>query len=121
MVSFSQLWEAMETGRTSPLMDSGDEGHIVQIMQAGKDLRKEDESQFWDEFMTLCSNAKGLSELLDVGQEKVRSWPAKIKEALDKLAQHHVESPNKDVDTEMVPTGTNGAVTVNQDPYLGEM
>ncbi len=121
MASFGQLWEAMEKARTSPFMDSGDDGQSLNVVKSGKDLRKEDESQFWDDFMTLCSNSKGMSELLDVGQEKVRSWPAKIKEALDKLSQQAAEGPDQDVDTEMVPTGVNGAVTVHQDPYLGEM
>lgn len=102
-------------------MDSGDDGYISQIVQAGKDLRKEDESQFWDDFITLCSNSKGLSELLDVKQEVIRSWPAKIKEALGKLDQNSDKAANQDIETEMIPTGTNGAVDVNQDPNLGAM
>ena len=121
MISFGQLWEAMEKAQMSPLMDSGDDGQVLNVVQSGKDLRKEDETQFWDDFISLCSNSKGMSELLDIGQEKVRSWPAKIKEAMDKLIQHRAEGPDQETDTEITPTGINGAVTVNQDPYLGEM
>ena len=106
---------------SSPLMSSGEEGESLSVIQSGKDLRKEDETPFWDDFITLCSNSKGLADLLNVGQDKVRSWPSRIKEAMDKLSQQNAQGPQKDDETELMPTGVNGAVTVNQDPYLGEM
>lgn len=121
MVSFSELWEAMEKSKTSPLMDSGEDGQVLNLVRAGKDLRKEDETPFWDDFISLCSNAKGMSELLGVSSEKVLTWPGKIQEALDKLESHDAESPSVDTDTTMLPTGDNGAVTMNADPQLGAM
>lgn len=121
MVSFSELWEAMEKSGTSPLMDSGEDGQVLTLVRAGKDLRKEDETPFWDDFITLCSNVQGMSDLLGVPSEKIRSWPGKIQEALDKLETHDAESPNVRNDTEVIPTGDNGAVTVNVDPQLGAM
>lgn len=121
MLTFGQLLEAMEKSRASPLMDSGEEGEILNVVRTGKDFRKEDETPFWDDFVNLCSNARGLAELLEINPEKIRSWPAKIREALDKLQKHDAESPSESPETTVVPTDANGAVTVNQDPYLGEM
>lgn len=121
MVSFQRLWEAMEKSGTSPLMDSGDDGQVLTAVRVGKNLRKEDESPFWDDFITICSNSQGLSELLGVSPEKISSWPSRVREALDKLEKHDAESPNIKDDKEMIPTGDNGAFTVNTDPHLGEI
>lgn len=121
MVSFSELWEAMEKSKASPLMDSGEDGQVLNLVRSGKDLRKEDESSFWDDFISLCSNAKEMAELLGVSSEKILTWPGKIQEALDKLESHDAESPSINTDTTMLPTGDNGAVTMNTDPQLGAM
>lgn len=117
-LSFRQLWENMEN---SPLMNSGEDSRALTAVRAGKDLRAEEDSPFWDDFITLCANRDGLAELLDVTPEKISTWPARIKEHLDKLLKHDAEDPTKPEDTEQIPTGDNGAVTVNQDPYFGEM
>lgn len=124
MVSFQELWESMDKSGASPLMDSGEDGEVLSVVRAGKDLRKDDEAPFWDDFITLCSNSRGLSQLLNVPSEKVLDWPAKIREYVDKLETHDAESPNIQDDTEMMPTGDNGAFMVpptNVDPNLGEM
>ena len=109
----------------SPLMGSGNEDRAISVVRAGKDLRGEDESPFWEDFISLCSNA-GLADLLDVNSEKLARWPAKIREHLDKLESDGQESGNNDEETEMVPTGETGAFTVpnpasNTDPNLGAM
>ena len=121
MVSFGELWESMDKSGTSPLMSSGEDGQTLSIVRSGKDLRKEDEGSFWDDFISLCSNVQGMSDLLDVAPEKIRTWPNKIQDALDKLEAHDAESPNVKTDTEVVPTGDNGALTLNVDPQLGDM
>ncbi len=121
MVSFRSLWEELEKQKhLSPLMGSGEDSKTLAVVRTGKEMRKEDESQFWDEFISLCSNADGLAELLDVNPEKVRSWPNKIHDALQQLEQHHLENPSEEEKAEVVPTGDNGAITTNVDPYLGE-
>ena len=123
MVSFSDLWEIMERP-TSPLMGSGEDSEILTVVRAGKDLRKEEETPFWDDFITLCSNSRGLAELLGVPSEKVMSWPAKIQEYVEKLQDHDAEDPNVSDEDEMLPTGDNGALTVdptNVDPQMGAM
>ncbi len=118
MVSFRQLWEQMEK---TPLMTSGEDSRALTAVRAGKDLHAEDDTPFWDEFITLCANREGLAELFDVSPEKISSWPGRIKEYVDKLQKHDAEDPAQPEEQEVVPTGENGAVTVNQDPYLGEM
>lgn len=109
----------MEKSKTSPLMDSGEDGQVLNIVRAGKDLRKDEDTPFWDDFISLCSNARGMAELLGVAPDKVLTWPGKIQEALDKLESHDAESPNVKTDTTVLPTGDTGAVTVNTDPQLG--
>lgn len=125
MASFSELWSIIENEKSaSPLMGSGEDSRALNVVRAGKNLRDEGESSFWDDFISLCSN-EGLAELLDVNRDKLASWPAKIKEHLDKLTDHDHEGPNHAEDVELLATGDNGAFTVpssatNSDPNLGE-
>lgn len=124
MVSFDQLWKVMESEEaTSPLMGSGEEGRALTAVRAGKDMRKEEETPFWDDFISLCANADGMAELLDVNRDKVSNWPARIQEYLDKLSDHDSEGPSKEEETELIPTGDTGAFTVptNSDPNLGAL
>lgn len=118
MVSFRSLWEQMES---SPLMTSGDDSRALNAVRAGKNLHSDDDVPFWDEFITLCANRDGLAELLDISPEKISSWPSRIKEQLEKLQKSDVSNPKAEEEKEVIPTGDNGAVVVNQDPYLGEI
>jgi hypothetical protein len=59
--------------------------------------------------------------LLDVSPQKISSWPARIRENLEKLQRHDAESPHHREEEKLMPTGENGAVTTNVDPYLGEL
>ena len=118
-LSFSSLWEQME--EKTPLMTSGLDSQVLTVIRAGEDLHGEDENSFWDEFISLCSNRQGLADLLDISPEKIGNWPARIKDYQEKLKKHKIESPHEEEDKNLMPTGDNGAVTTNQDPYLGEM
>lgn len=120
MVSFYDLWERMED---SPLMDSGEDTKAMQVIRAGKNLRKEDERPFWEEFMELCGNSEGMASLLGVDSARVIGWPSKIQSMLESVDAHDDENGMDDADSKVVPTGDNdGAVTIpNADPYLGEM
>lgn len=119
MASFSELWAVMEE---SPLMGSGEDSEAIEVVRAGKNLRKEDDSPFWDEFISLCSNTRGMANLLNVAPEKISNWPAKITEALEKLEKNDAEDPGIKDDMEMIPSGDNGAITAtNLDPNLGDM
>ena len=118
-LSFCQLWEQMQKAAQSgsPLMDSGEESRAISAVRAGANLRSEDETSFWDDFISLCANTDGMSELLGVPEDKIRGWPTRIKEQLSKLEKHDAENPAQQNDTQVVPTGDNGAFT-NVDPQM---
>jgi hypothetical protein len=109
MISFDQVWEAMEKAK-SPLMNSGDSSETIAIARTGEDLC---DGKFWENFIKLCSNSNGMAQLLGVSPEKVIGWPAKIKNALEDL-QKDKEEQGK---TTLIPTGDN----LNTDPDLGQM
>jgi hypothetical protein len=123
MVSFAQLLEQLQKEKSeSPLMGSGEEnGQIMAVLKAGNDLHNEKETSFWDEFISLCSNAEGLSQLLGVSKEKVNSWPSKIKEGINDLKFQPVDGYDNKRNKKMIATASTGAVTVNQDPNMGEI
>lgn len=123
MVSFAQLWEQIEMNknRPSPLMTSGEEERSLSVVRMGKDMHEDDEVSFWDEFISLCGNSEGLSQLLGVSREKILSWPARIQEMLDKLEKHTAEDPSQKNNKEVIPTGETGAITVNGDPNLNDL
>lgn len=118
-ISFAQLWEQIEKDKTrhSPLMSSGEDDRVMVVVRTGKELHKENQTPFWDEFVSLCNNSDGLAQLLGVGKEMVATWPSKIQEALEKLEKHAQMSPSEDEKDELMPTGDNGAVSFgNSDP-----
>lgn len=122
MITFARLWEQIEKEKgRSPLMDGEEDGPTMAVLKAGRDLHKEKQTPFWDEFISLCNNSEGLSNLLGISREKIQSWPSRIKNGLSKLESHTSESPYEKENKKIIPTGTSGAFTVNQDPNLGEM
>lgn len=121
-VSFAQLCEQMEKAkRHTPLMDSGEEDKSIIIVRKGNNLRKEDERSFWEDFIDLCGDAQSLATLLQVEPQKVMKWPSRIRDMLEKLKAHEAENPGREDRDEVIPTGDNGAFTVNQDPNIGEL
>lgn len=116
-LTFARMWEQIDKdkARKSPLMSSGEDDRALVVARVGKEMRDENETPFWDEFMSLCNNADGLSQLLGVPAENIRSWPAKISEVLEKLEKQTAVSPSEKNNDELMPTGDNGAFT-NQDP-----
>ena len=118
-LSFHSLWEQMEK---NPLMTSGLDSQALTVVRAGENLHEKDTTSFWDEFINLCSNREGMAELFDVSADKISNWPSRIKDHLEKVKKVDVESPSEPEETEMIPTGDNGAFTAtNQDPYIGEI
>ena len=120
IISFQQLWEQMD--EAVPLMDSGEDTQAIAVIRAGLDLRPDEDTTFWQDFMDLASNTEGMAELLDVRPEQVSRWSEKIQEYMEKVDAKEAEDPSTKDDKEIIPTGDNGAVTMpsNQDPYLGE-
>jgi hypothetical protein len=118
VVSFADLWEQIENkkAQNSPLMSSGEDLQALTVLRAAKDMHKENQPQFFDEFISLCSNAEGMAQLLGVSPEKVRSWPARIREVKEKLDKSNLMDTSVKEKKQMIPTGDNGAFTVNSDP-----
>lgn len=116
MVSFAQMWRIVEDAKSSPLMSSGEDDKQLVVVRTGQQLHNEKQIPFWDEFNSLCSDAEGLSQLLGVSKEQVSTWPARIREALGKLEKYKAMNPSDKEDTELMPTGQNGAFTTNSDP-----
>ena len=76
-ISFYKLSEAMQeaTENTSD--------RAIDAVRSGMNIRPD----FWDDFIQLCGNAEGLSELLDIPKHKISAWTPKIVTALDKVKQ----------------------------------
>ena len=117
-LSFAQLWEVIEKqkARNSPLMSSGEDTRHLSTVRTGNEMHKDGQPNFWDEFISLCADSEGLGQLLGVNSEKVRSWPPRIQEALEKLEKHTAQDPSEKEKTEVMPTGDNGAFTMNSYP-----
>lgn len=107
MLSYANLLEILENHK-----NNGEENEAINIVRIGNDLRKNNDVSFWDDFINLCSNSKGLSELLGVEKEKISRWPAKIKEALEEMNKQKKEEPSEKENKKMIPTGDTGSVVV---------
>ena len=97
MINFYNFWETLnaEEDKLPPLLDSGDDSKAMEVIRIGENVSK----NFWDNFMRLCNNAEGFSELLGVRADQISQWPAKIKESLDKIQQSNKQKKNNMVST----------------------
>jgi hypothetical protein len=87
-VSFSDLWEVIQQSpapnvQDDTLKDSGEEGPGMRVVRTGLNL----EGNFWDSFKSICNDAEGLSDLLDVPSHTIASWTHKIDELVQKVKQ----------------------------------
>ena len=110
MVSFYRLCELMDQEKDrkdQPIFDSGEDTKAMQVVRQGLGLRKEGESSFWDDFISLCNNAEALSQLFNVSEREVRNWPKYIKEAIEKVNQKNDKTGlglNDKANKEIIPT-----------------
>lgn len=116
MITFARLYEEIQK-RKGILMNTGEQKRALSIIRLGKNLHKKNQTPFWEEFISLCNDSEGLSELLGVSREVIQSWPSKISDALDE-SESSAESPYDKMDQKVIPTGENGAFVTNQDPYI---
>lgn len=65
----------------SALLDSGDPSKTTELVKSGQQL----DPEFWNHFISLCSDIETMGELLNVSTDEVSSWPQKIKEELSKI------------------------------------
>ena len=90
------------------LQDSGEETPAMRVVRTGMNF----DGDFWDNFKSICGDADGLSDLLDVPHHKITSWAAKIDELKEKVEKTDGGDEDKNKKKkELVPTGhepTNG-------------
>ena len=111
-ISFRQLLERLEPQHR---VDTGEDRRAISAIRSGNDLRSDDDTSFWDDFLNLCVNADGLSDLLGVEIQSVRQWPKRVREARAKAESEDASAPGIRDDHEMLPTGDNGAVVINSE------
>ena len=92
-----------EDGSDGALLTSGEESMGLRAIRNGMNLRKEECGSFWDDFITVCGDADGMAELLEVPREKITSWSAKIKKGLESVGESDSED-GEGQKSEMVPT-----------------
>jgi hypothetical protein len=86
MVDFWKLLQAINEEEGGALLDTGEESKAMRVIRTGVGLRSKKEcGDFWDDFISICNDSEGLSELLDVPPEKISGWASKVKEAREKM------------------------------------
>lgn len=128
--SFHKMWmllernvapdEALGTddgaeGDKGALLTSGEESVALRAIRNGINLRKEDCGSFWEDFIQVCGDAEGMSELLEVPKEKVTGWPSKVKEILSQVEKKDDQESHDSERAEMISTGGNDGPTASQD------
>ncbi len=88
-----EVWDKMNSYR-----ETTDHGAVNAIF-TGLNVSED----FWDNFILVCNNTDGLSQLLGVSAEKIASWPIKIQEYLKKSKDH--ENPEDKEKTQVMNTG----------------
>ena len=121
-VSFGNLWHIMERGGGagdpqrvadeegrsldphSALLDSGEESKAMEAIRSGLHIRKDEEGDFWEDFIQVCGNSDAMSELLNVPKETITGWAGKIQELKEKVQLADQEG-NHSSKSEPLPTG----------------
>lgn len=104
-MNFYKLCEQMSGDQPkTPLIDSGLETKSMDVVRNGMQLRTGDCNDFWDDFISLCSNAEALSELLEVPTEKISKWATKIQDTITKIKNYDKNDTKLD-QKKIMPTG----------------
>jgi hypothetical protein len=112
MLTFLKLWELMQSQDDSPLNSSGESSNAMHAIRAGMNLQGENSNRsFWDDFLKLCNNTEGMSELLDVRPDQIAKWTTKIRN----MVQQVENDDRNDIDKKQVlPTGDGSFDNTNQ-------
>lgn len=121
-LTYAELLALMEMNQdpsTGDLMGSGEETRSMKVIRAGMNLREgEDELEFWNDFMQICGDAEGMSELLGVKPAEVRRWTAKIRENINRVQEINSTNPEGEDNSKLMPTGDNdGAISVDDNGF----
>ena len=87
-------------GDENALLSVLEDGKAMEVIRKGLNLRKPGCGDFWEDFIDICNDADGLSELLDVEREKISKWASLIKQHIEK-----VEDMDAGEEKSMVSTG----------------
>lgn len=109
MVTFLDLWSRLQEVKTEfadseqegPLLDSGEESTSMRVVRTGLSF----DGDFWENFKSLCNDADGLAELLEIPQKKITGWASKIDELIEKVQSKDGEANAEDKKSEVIPTG----------------
>jgi hypothetical protein len=104
MTTFLDLWESMrrfKENEDGPLLDSGEESVAMRSIRTGMGFSDD----FWENFKSLCNDAEGLSELLEIPKEKITGWSSKIDDLIEQIKSKDGESDHSEKKSEMIPTG----------------
>jgi len=112
-LSFLEVWERLvreqeinqDPPPPPPMMGGGQDSSAMQVVRAGINLRPEEETSFWDEFMSICSNAEGVAELLGVRASEVQTWSSKIKDLIQQVEERDSQNPEGDSNSKVMSTG----------------
>lgn len=78
--------QTMKEDEEAALLDSGEESKAMRVVRTGIGLRNnKDCGNFWDDFISVCNDGEGLSELLEVPADKISNWASRVKEMMDKV------------------------------------
>lgn len=121
-LTYNELLAIMESNQDpafGDLMGSGEETRSMKIIRAGMHLREgEDELEFWNDFMQLCGDAEGMSELLGVKSAEVRRWTARIRENINRVKEINSTNPEGEDNSKLMATGDNdGAISVDDNGF----
>ena len=110
MVSFWQLQEQMEEepDDQQDLLNAVEDNKAMEVVRRGMNLRKPGCGNFWEDFIDICNDADGLSELLDVEREKISRWASIIEEYTNKA-----EEEDSGDGKEMLSTGDEAGPLAN--------
>lgn len=121
-LTYAELLALMEMNQdpsTGDLMGSGEETRSMKVIRAGMNLREsDDELEFWNDFMQLCGDSEGMSELLGVKPAEVRRWTAKIRENINRVQEINSTNPEGEDNSKLMATGDNdGAISVDDNGF----
>lgn len=87
MLSFREFRESKE-----------DDKKALEVVRKGMDIG----DRFWDDFLSLCGNASGMSDLLGAPREKVTALGGRIRGMISEIKEKDSGSSKRD---RMIKTG----------------
>lgn len=107
------IMESNQDPLNGGLMDSGEESRALKVIRAGLSLHNQKNNTFWEDFMNLCGDSEGMADLLKVKPSEVRRWANKIRDSIQQVKNTDSTNPEGEDDKKILPTGDNGALTID--------